>query len=301
MAASTSPHLALDGFPSRLRTVEPKYDASEDAYQSLREMLRTEENRRSWLSHLVRSGVLFVIVFEVGAVLGLRPLLSAHAGTIYPFEIFNIAAGAACLYITWTVWFYYNWPLVMFGFSGLVIAGASYLSLSSGQTEPLFLSVILLLVAGGSLIPWNARWQGAFTFLCLSWFGISWFGINAICLATPRGAGRYEWLGLVAAAALAYSGAQLGGHYRSELSKQIELLCASQSRLRAELVHYIGLAERAGLRIDHQHADKLIMDTENRSRPFSVTGKRTLSLRSKLPHSINCDTPQNNQVNVGQL
>lgn len=296
MAASTSPHLALDGFPSRLRTVEPKYDASEDAYQSLREMLRTEENRRSWLSHLVRSGVLFVIVFEVGAVLGLRPLLSAHAGTIYPFEIFNIAAGAACLYITWTVWFHYNWPLVMFGFSGLVIAGASYLSLSSGQTEPLFLSVILLLVAGGSLIPWNARWQGALTLLCLSWFGI-----NAFCSATSLDAGLYVWLGLVAAAALAYSGAQLGGHYRSELSKQIELLCASQSRLRAELVHYIRLAERAGLRIDHQHADKLIMDTENRSRPFSVTGKRTLSRRSKLPHSINCDTPQNNQVNVGQL
>jgi hypothetical protein len=296
MAALTSPHLAFNGLPSRLRTVESEYDASKDAYQSLREMLRTEENRRSWLSHLIRSGVLFVILFEVGAVLALRPLLSAHAGTIYPFEIFNVVAGAACLYITWTVWFHYNWRLVMFGFSGLVIAGASYLSLSSGQTEPLFLSVILLLVAGGSLIPWNARWQGALMFLCLSWFAI-----NAFCSATPLDAGLYEWLGLVAAAALAYSGAQLGGHYRSELSKQIELLCASQSRLRAELVHYIALAERAGLRVDHQPADKLIMDTENRSRPFSVTGKRTLSLRSKLPHSINCDTPQNNQANVGQL
>ena len=60
--------------------------------------------------------------------------------------------------------------------------------------------------------------------------------------------------------ALAYSGVQQGGHYRSELSKQVELLCASHSRLRAELVHYIGLAERAGLRVDQQHADKLIMD-----------------------------------------
>jgi len=260
MAASTSPHLAFNGFPSQLRAVEQKYDASKDAYQSLRETLRTEENRRSGSSLLVRSGLLFMFLFEVGALLGLRSLLSAHASTIYPLEIFDVAAVAACLYITWTVWVRYNWRLVMFGFSGLVIAGAGYLSLSSRQTEPLVLSVILLLVAGGSLIPWNARWQGAFTFLCLSWFGISWFGINAICLATPRGAGRYEWLGLVAAAALAYSGAQLGGHYRSELSKQIELLCASQSRLRAELVHYIGLAERAGLRVDQQHADKLIMD-----------------------------------------
>src|SRR6202011_2316872 len=97
--------------------------------------------------------------FEVDDVMGLRPLWAAHGGWSYPFEIFNIAAGAACLYITWTVWFHYNWRLVMFGFSGLVIAGASYLSLPSGQTEPLFISVILLLVAGGSLIPWNARWR----------------------------------------------------------------------------------------------------------------------------------------------
>jgi hypothetical protein len=304
MAASTSPHLAFNGLSSRLRAVEPKYDPSKavepkydptkDAYQSLREMVRTEENRRSWLSHLARSGVLFVILFEIGAVLGLRNLLSARAATLFPFEIFNIAAGAACLYITWTVWFHYNWRLVMFGFSGLIIAGASYLSLSSGQTEPLFISVILLLVAGGSLIPWNARWQGALTFLCLSWFGI-----NAVCSATPLDTGLYEWLGLVAAAALAYSGVQQGGHYRSELSKQVELLCASHSRLRAELVHYIGLAERAGMRIDYQSADKLIMDTENRSRPFSVTCKKNPSLRSKLRHSINGDVPQMDQVNTG--
>jgi hypothetical protein len=293
MAASTSPHFAFNGFPSRVAAVEPKYDPSKDAYQSLREMMRAEENRRSWLSHLVRSGVLFVILFEIGGVLGLRTALWAQPATIFPFEIFNVAAGAACLYITWTVWVRYNWRLVMFGFSGLVIAGSSYLSLSSGQAEPLFISVILLLVAGGSLIPWNARWQGALTFLCLSWFGI-----NAVCSATPLDTGLYEWLGLVAAAALAYSGTQLGGHHRNELSKQVELLCASQSRLRAELVHYIGLAERAGLRVDHQHADKLIMDTENRSRPFSVTGKRNSSLRSKLRNPINGDAPQLGQVNA---
>ena len=296
MAASTSPHLAFNGFLSRVSAVEPRYDPSKDAYQSLREMMRTEENRSSWLSRLVRSGILFVILFEIGGVLGLRTALWAQPATIFPFEIFNVAAGAACLYITWTVWFRYNWRLVMFGFSGLVIAGASYLSLSSGQTEPLFISVILLLVAGGSLIPWNARWQGALTFLCLSWFGI-----NAACSATPLDTGLYEWLGLVAAAALAYSGAQLGGNYRAEANKQVEWLCASQSRLRAELVHYIGLVERAGLRVDHRHADKLIMDTENRGRPFSVTGKRKSSLRSKLRNSINGDAPQLDQVNARQL
>lgn len=139
MAASTNSHLGFNGLPSRLWAAEPTYAPSKDACQSLREMARSEENRRSWLSHLVRSGVLFVILLEIGGVLGLGT--AAHAATIFPFEIFNIAAGATCLYITWTVWFHYNWRLVMLGFSGLVIAGASYLSLSTGQTEPLFISV----------------------------------------------------------------------------------------------------------------------------------------------------------------
>jgi hypothetical protein len=291
MAAATGSSLVLRGFTSRLWSVEPEYAPTKDAYQSLREMVRAEENRRSWLSHLIRSGVLFVILFEVGGVLGLRT--SSSAAAIFPFEIFNVAAGAACLYITWAVWFHHNWRLVMFGFSGLIIAGASYLSLSTGQTEPLFIAVILLLVAGGSLIPWNARWQGALTFLCLSWFGI-----NVVCSGSALDTGLYEWLGLIAAAALAYSGAQLGGHYRTELSNQVELLCTSQSRLRAEFANYIGLVERAGLHIDHRHADELLIDSENRRRPFSVSGTKRSSLRSKLQHSTSGNTTQFDRINA---
>lgn len=296
MTASPSSHLALDAFQHRLRPVGPEYDASRDASQSLLEMLRGEETRRSWLSRLVRSGVLFVILFELGAVLGIRLPSTVQAATVYPFEFFNIAAGAICLYITWTVWFQYNWRLLVFGFCGLIIASASYLSLCSGQTEPLFMSAILLLVAGGSLMPWNARWQGALTFLCLSWFGI-----NAVWSPSPFTTGLYEWMGLLGASALAYSGAQLGGRYRAELGEQLDVLRASQSRLRAEFANYIGLVERAGLHIDHQHADTLIMDTENRSRPFSVTSKRNGSPRSKLRHSINGDAPQLDLVNAAQL
>jgi hypothetical protein len=86
MAASTSPHLAFNGFPSRVAAVEPKYEAGKDAYQSLREMVRTEENRRSWLSYLVRSGVLFVILFRDWSRIGARYCVMGSACHDLPFR-----------------------------------------------------------------------------------------------------------------------------------------------------------------------------------------------------------------------
>ncbi len=204
-------------------------DLAADIDHSLRGMIDGEETRRLWHSRFARSGFLFIMLFEVASVLSLR-IPSALASTrVMAFELFNILTGGFCLYVTWTVWFHYHWRLLVFGFSALVIASATYLSLHSGRTEPLFMSVIVLLTAGGSLMPWNARWQGTLTFLCLSWLGV-----NAIWLPVSD-LGLYQWLGILAAGALAYSGAQMGAHCRGELIKEIDSLRSSQAKLRLEL------------------------------------------------------------------
>lgn len=223
-------------FASR-SAVREEFNLAADIDQSLREMIDSEETRRSWHSRFARSGFLFIVLFELAGVMGIRVPSTVPATRVLAFEIFNILTGAFCLYVTWTVWFHYHWRLLVFGFSSLVIASASYLSLHAGRTEPLFMSVLVLLTAGGSLTPWNARWQGALTLLCLSWLGL-----NAIW--SPVGdIGLCQWLGLLAAGALAYSGTQLGAHYRAELVKEIESLRSSQARLRLQLA--IRQAERA--------------------------------------------------------
>lgn len=204
-------------------------DLVADVDQSLREMIDGEEMRRFWHSRFARSGFLFIMLFEIASVISLKVPSTLVSTRILAFEIFNILTGTFCLYVTWTVWFHYHWRLLVFGFSALVIASATYLSLHAGRTEPLFMSVLVLLTAGGSLMPWNARWQGTLTFLCLSWLGVNaiWSPVSDI--------GLYQWLGLLAAGALAYSGAQMGGHCRAELIKEIESLRVSQARLRLEL------------------------------------------------------------------
>ena len=220
------------------RSTRQDFDLAAEVDQSLREMVDGEESRRLWHCRFARSGFLFVLLFEIGGVMGLRMPATVPSTRMLAFEIFNILTGAFCLYVTWTVWFHYHWRLLVFGFSGLVVASATYLSLHSGRTEPLFMSVLVLLTAGGSLMPWNARWQGTLTFLCLSWLGVNaiWSPLSDV--------GLYQWLGLLAAGALAYSGSQMGARYRAELVKEIESLQASQVRLRLELVKQLRPTER---------------------------------------------------------
>jgi hypothetical protein len=268
---------------TRLRTAfqsaHPGYDVGADVYYSLRDAIENEMSRRSWLTRIVRSGVLFVVLFELGALLGLRAQSGVDSNPILPFEVFNIVAGAVCLYITWTLWFQYNWRVVVFTFCGIVIAGASYLSLSSGQTAPLLVSVILLLVAAGSSLPWNGRWQGMLILLCLSWVGI-----NAVWSAAPLHDTMFELLGMLAAAALAFSGSRFGNHYRAELGEQIQSLRARQAHLRAELVNCIALARNAGLHVDSEFSGAQPVGAIKgllRSRAL----KKRLSLRNRLHHS----------------
>ncbi len=222
------------------------FDPAADAHHSLRKMLDSEETRHSWHSRFARSGFLFIILFEIAGVLGLRFPSAVQASKIIPFEVFNILAGAVCLYITWTTWFRYHWRLLLFGFSALVIMSATFLSLCSGRTEPLFMSVIVLLTGGGSLMPWNARWQGTLTFLC-----ISWLGVNALWSPLAE-TGLYQWLGLIAAGAMAYSASHLREHLGATLNDELEALRASHAQLRMELAACRRTAAKSPLLITHQ-------------------------------------------------
>lgn len=288
VAKINASQLATAGLP-----VDSTHGPETDAYFSLREAVENDARTRSWLAQIVRSGILFVVLFEIAGVLGLRIRSSRGAAAILPFEIFNLVAGSVCLYITWTVWFHYNWRLVVFGFCGLVIAAASYLSLCTGQTEPLLISVILLLVAGGSLMPWNARWQGSLTFLCLSWFGI-----NAVWPANPLNPSLYQLLGLLGASALAYSGAQLGDRYRTELHRHVESLRTTHSLLRTEFVNYIALVEKAGFRIEHDKADRMMAEAQKKLGRLSASTWRHSSLRGKprIPSALS-DAHQASSLN----
>jgi signal transduction histidine kinase len=147
----------------------------------------------------VRPAFLLIILFEISctAVGGFTsPKLGSAA---VPLQLFNLLAGFVCLSITWVAWFDYHWRPTLSGLFAAIITTSTVVSLCTGSTEPLFISIVLLLVGSGSLVPWNLLWQGVLTALCLSWFAI-----NAIWLSPPEQTTFYRWLGLLAAAGLAH-------------------------------------------------------------------------------------------------
>ncbi|HYB91374.1 MAG TPA: hypothetical protein VEC38_10040 [Candidatus Binataceae bacterium] len=139
---------------------------------------------------------------------------------IFPFEIFNGVAGFIVLSIMWTLWFERHWRASAFGFCSVVLVAASVLSFATARTEPLFISVLLLLIGAGSLVPWETRWQTALTALCLAWLAL-----NAILLRSggEDPFGLYDWLALLAAAGLAHVGAARNEHQARELESQARL------------------------------------------------------------------------------
>jgi hypothetical protein len=194
-------------------------------YLGFRDALRAQVRTQNWLRGFMRPAFLVIGLFEV-ACIGVSILALKRMGQqrMLSFEIFNALAGFMVLSIMWTLWFDRHWRATAFGFCSIVLVAATALSFASGRTEPLFMSVLLLLVGAGSLVPWDTRWQTALTALCLGWLVV-----NATWL--PSGAGDpdglYRWLALFAAAGLAHVGATRNEHHRREMAVP-SLLLASE-------------------------------------------------------------------------
>jgi hypothetical protein len=196
-----------------------------EPYWSLQTGLRAEAWRLSGAARFARPGFLLIALFEIACMaisVRVYPTLSAKA---LPFELFNLFAGFVCLSFTWTLFFDYHWRATVFGLCAMILVAATSVGLLTGRTEPLFMSVMLLLVGAGSLVPWNGRWQAALTALCLIWLAI-----NAIWVPTVYDGGLYPWLGLLAAAGLAHLATAMKDRYQKELRSEVETLTADLVR-----------------------------------------------------------------------
>jgi hypothetical protein len=194
-------------------------------YWSLQTGLRAEAWRLSRAARFARPGFLLIALFEITCMaisVHVYPTLSAKA---LPFELFNLFAGFVCLSFTWTLFFDYHWRATVFGLCAMILVAATSVGLLTGRTEPLFMSMMLLMVGAGSLVPWDGRWQAALTALCMVWLAI-----NAIWVPVHSDNGLYPWLGLLAAAGLAHLATAMKDRYQKDLRSEVETLAAELVR-----------------------------------------------------------------------
>jgi CheY-like chemotaxis protein len=171
------------------------------AYVSFRNDLHDRVWSENWSTRFMRPGLLMIALFELASIES-GALFSPNVAMRHlPLEILNAIAAFAWVAFMWSARVKSQWREAAIAFAFVILMAATLLSSASGQTQPLLMATILLLLGSGALVPWNARWQWGLTLLCLAWFLTT-----SVWLPDAHHTGIQSWLALVAAAALAQVG-----------------------------------------------------------------------------------------------
>jgi signal transduction histidine kinase/CheY-like chemotaxis protein len=151
-----------------------------------------------WAARLVGAGCLLTLIFEL-AYLGFdRASLSIN----YPWPLFlhllNIGLYLVALLMTLRVgaWMRRHWKAVAFSFSTILILSSTFLAIITGDSEPLFVALVLFLAGTGPFLSWGERTQSLLSLVAIIAFMI------AIAELPEARSDPYQWLGLLIAAAI---------------------------------------------------------------------------------------------------
>ena len=199
---------------------------------------------------LMRAGAALLVAFEgiyfIAAYVSPKLTLTAlvlHAATI--------AITALVLALSMTNWFERKWQLVCF-VNLLAIYGLTLgLRILTGETEPLFITVVLTMIGAGALLRWSARWQAALSVIAL------------VTIVTPTlmrssvgPESTYRWLGVMIAAALGHFILATRDRHQTELAGWMDSLRESHQELAD------ALARSAAIMAERELAERRLREGE---------------------------------------
>ncbi len=175
---------------------------------------------------LIRAGALLVLWFQLFYLAEDLHRFPQTAASTLPFHGFNILLGVTLLIVTWSAWFRLYWRSAVWSLCSILLASTTAISVSNGQIEPLFLSIVLLLVGVATLAPWSSTWQA----------GLELVGVGSYVVGSLRAPSNpYHWLGLITVIALAHFWIRLRRHNQAELSRGVQALREYETRLQQKL------------------------------------------------------------------
>jgi len=151
-----------------------------------------------WAARLVGAGSLLTLLYQVAYLALDKQFLSLSRPSILIFHLVNVALFAAAVIMTLNVgpWMRKHWKMVAFTFSAIMIANSTAITILTGQTQPLFIALMLFLAGTGPFLSWGERTQAALSAVAFVAFGVT-------MLALPNSAfDPYQGLGIFIAAAI---------------------------------------------------------------------------------------------------
>jgi signal transduction histidine kinase/CheY-like chemotaxis protein len=151
-----------------------------------------------WYARLVGAGSLLTLLYEVAYLALDRPFLALRSPWVLLFHLVNIGLFGVAVALTLNVgpWMRSHWKQVAFAFSAIMIASSTCITILTGQTQPLFIALILFLAGTGPFLSWGERPQALLSIVAFVAFGI------AIASLPHSASDPYQLLGITLAAAI---------------------------------------------------------------------------------------------------
>jgi PAS domain S-box-containing protein len=171
---------------------------------------------------LMRTAFVLFVCFELIYFLvdiGPTPALGLHSVTLL--------IAALVLAATTMRWFARRWRPIAFAALSLAFALTAALTLMTGKTEPLLITVALGLVGTAATMPWSTICQAALTIT-----GAGAMAVPMLASQVPADQAAYSWFGLLIAAALGHFIVAAAEHHRAEIARWAKSVQTGHEQLR---------------------------------------------------------------------
>src|ERR1035437_6235730 len=190
---------------------------------------------------LSRVGALLIVFFNLVYVAEHRYTSGSTFDATQSLIFAMIAVGVVFFLLTFTAAMPRYWrEIVIFVCTALIVTNV-VICAESTRVEPLFVSVLVIVVAAGTLAPWNWRWQAA-----ISGIGITCFFVLGRVHGVVDSDPSMHWLGLTNAVGLGLSSVYLQMKHRREIAQNLEDRRSSDRKLKESEEKFRQIFEQSG-------------------------------------------------------
>jgi signal transduction histidine kinase/CheY-like chemotaxis protein len=223
-----------------------------------------------WVARLVGAGSLLTLLYQIAYLFLDHRYLSLSHPQVLILHLICIALFAAAALMTLWVgpWMRSHWKWVAFSFSSVMIASMTGVATLTGQTQPLFIALILFLAGTGPFLSWGEKTQALLSVVA--------FAAVGTMIMRPSGSGfsPYDFVGILIAAAIGLFSTALERRLRrarwqaeEEMLKGREtLLLQERMRLAGQLASGIAHDLNNTLNVVKLRLDALAQDDAVKSR-----------------------------------
>ncbi len=180
---------------------------------------------------LLRAGAILIVLLELGyAAERLATSPATFRATEY-FHLINIAIGILAFAVTFSPLVPRFWREVCLAVCAGVMVSTTKIGIDSGTFEPLFISVVALVIGVGILAPWETSWQAS-----IGWLGVVCFYVLETTRPGLDPHAFMHWLGLLIVISLAQANTRLQRNYRRQIADKILALETHHRELRRQMV-----------------------------------------------------------------